>query len=377
MSLWDRLMGEFIDVIDWVDSSNDTMVWRFERHGNEIKYGAKLTVREGQTAVFVNEGRLADVFPPGMYLLETKNLPILSTILHWDHGFQSPFKAEVYFVSTRRFTDLKWGTKNPIMLRDAEFGPVRLRAFGTYEVRVADPTRFLREIVGTDGHFTTDELTDQLRNLIVSRFATVLGASGIPALDLAANYQTLGRYVTDKIAGDFLAYGIELTNLLVENVSLPPEVEAALDRRTSMGVVGDLDRYTRFQSAEALRTAAANPGGAAGAGVGIGAGVAMGQTMGAALGGAAPWGARSAPQQPAATPPPPPPPPAGPVFWIAAKGERQGPFDMGTLKGLAREGKLTPDTLVWTDGMEGWEKASAAPSLSVLFGAMPPPLPGA
>ncbi|MDH3771876.1 MAG: SPFH domain-containing protein, partial [Nitrospirota bacterium] len=173
--IWNNLVGEFIDVIDWTDDTNDTMVWRFERHNNEIKYGAKLTVRESQVAVFVNEGRVADVFAPGMYTLETANLPIISTMEGWVHGLESPFKAEVYFVNTRRFTDLKWGTKHPVTLRDPEFGPVRLRAYGTYVFRVQEPVIFIKEIVGTDAHFTIDEITDQLRNLIVSRFAAILG----------------------------------------------------------------------------------------------------------------------------------------------------------------------------------------------------------
>lgn len=192
MGLWDKLLGEFVDVIQWTDDSNDTLVYRFERQGNEIKYGAKLTVREGQVAVFVNEGQLADTFQPGMYELKTNNLPILSTLQAWQHGFESPFKAEVYFFSTRRFTDLKWGTQNPVMLRDPEFGPIRLRAFGSYAIRIKDAPTFLREIVGTDGRFTTDEITNQLRNMIVSRFTNTLGQSKIPALDLAGNYDQLG-----------------------------------------------------------------------------------------------------------------------------------------------------------------------------------------
>ena len=190
--IFSKLMGQFVDVIQWTDDSPDTMVWRFERQGNEIKYGAKLTVREGQTAVFVNEGEIADTFTPGMYELFTRNLPILSTLQAWPHGFESPFKAEVYFCSSRVFTDLKWGTKNPVIARDAEFGPVRLRAFGTYAIRIKDPAVFLREVVGTDGHFTVDEISDQLRNIIVARFGTIVAGSGIPVLDLAANYDQLG-----------------------------------------------------------------------------------------------------------------------------------------------------------------------------------------
>jgi hypothetical protein len=218
MALMDKIFGEFVDVIEWTDDTQDTMVYRFERYGNEIKYGAMLTVRESQAAVLVNEGELADVFKPGMYELSTANLPILSTLQNWQRGFESPFKAEVYFFNTKRFTDLKWGTKNPIIARDPEFGPVRLRAFGTYEIRIADPAEFLREIAGTDGRFTTDEITNQLRNLIVSRFATVVASSGIPILDLAANYEQLGQFVTGRIAPEFANYGLELNKLLVENV---------------------------------------------------------------------------------------------------------------------------------------------------------------
>ena len=315
MSFWDKLRGEFVDIIEWTDDSQDTMVWRFERHGNEIKYGAQLTVRESQVAVFVNEGQIADVFYPGRYVLETQNVPVLSTLQGWRHGFESPFKAEIYFANTRRFTDLKWGTKNPVTLRDPEFGPVRLRAFGTYVIRVMDAGTFIREIVGTDGHFTTDEVTDQLRNLIVSRFSTAIGSSGIPVLDLAGNYDQLSDFVTQRISPEFAAYGIELTKLLVENVSLPPAVEEALDKRTSMGVLGDLNRYTQFQTAEAIGDAANNPG-MAGSTMGMGVGMMMATQMGQAAQNAqqpqyqqpqpSPWG-----QQPQAAPPPGPaaPPP--------------------------------------------------------------------
>jgi len=283
-----KLLGEFIDVIEWTDDSQNTMVWRFERYGNEIKNGAQLTVRAGQMAVFVSEGQIADVFTPGMYTLETENLPILSTLQGWVHGFQSPFKAEVYFVNTKRFTDLKWGTRNPIVLRDPEFGPVRLRAFGTYVVRIVEPGTFIREIVGTDSHFTVEEVEQQLRNMIVSRLAVVLGESGVPILDMAASYDALGEFITNAIGARFLTYGLELTQLLVENVSLPPQVEEALDKRSQMGVIGDLRAYQQFQAAEAMAKAAAQPGGAAGDGIGMAMGLMMAGQMGQSLRGA--WG---------------------------------------------------------------------------------------
>ena len=344
------------------------MVWRFERQGNEIKYGAKLTVREGQMAVFVNEGEIADTFTPGMYELFTRNLPILSTLQAWPHGFESPFKAEVYFCSMRVFTDLKWGTKNPVIARDAEFGPVRLRAFGTYAIRIKDPSVFLREVVGTDGHFTVDEISDQLRNIIVARFGTIVAGSGIPVLDLAANYDQLGQFVQGRIAPEFANYGLELATILVENVSLPPEVEQAMDRRTSMGVVGDLSKYAQFQAAEAMRAAASNPG-AAGQAIGMMVGMGVGQQ-------ASPWGAR--PAEPAAAPPPAPPPvPSGPTYHVAVDGKPTGPFGADQLRAQAASGALSRASLVWAEGMAGWQAAGEVTDLAPLFTAVPPPIPGA
>jgi membrane protease subunit (stomatin/prohibitin family) len=359
--VWSKLMGEFIDVIQWTDDSPDTMVWRFERHNNEIKNGAKLTVREGQMAVFVNEGEIADVFAPGMYELFTANLPILSTLQGWPHGFQSPFKAEVYFCSTRIFTDLKWGTRNPVIVRDPEFGAVRLRGFGTYTIRIKDPAVFIREVVGTDGHFTVSEISEQLRNTIVARFGTIIGSSGIPLLDLAANYDQLGSFVQGRLAPEFANYGLELVKLLVENISMPDEVEKALDRRTSMGVVGDLSKYAQFQAAEAMRAAAENPG-AAGAGLGMVVGMGMGQQAASA---------------PAATPPAPPPLVAGPLYHVALGGQPAGPFPLDQLRAKAQAGELTRATLVWTEGMASWQAAGEVPGVAALFGAAPPPLPGA
>ncbi|MBD3242323.1 MAG: antifreeze protein, partial [Chitinivibrionales bacterium] len=279
MGFIDKLAGEFVDIIEWTDDTPDTMVWRFPRYHNQIKYGAQLTVRESQLAVFVNEGQIADVYKPGMYTLTTRNMPVLSTLRGWKHGFDSPFRAEVYFASTRNFTDLKWGTRNPIILRDPEFGPVRLRAFGSYVVRVSDAARFVREITGTDGVFTLDGITEQLRNLIVTRFSDRLAESKIPVMDLAANYDELSELMTAKVAPEFQEYGLEITKLLVENISLPEEVERALDKRSSMGIVGNLDKYLKYQTGTAMEAAAANPGGDASAGVGMGMGFAMANQM--------------------------------------------------------------------------------------------------
>src|SRR5215213_1943407 len=276
MALWDKLRGELIDIVEWIDDTRDTMVYRFPRHENEIKTGAKLIVRESQVAAFVNEGSLTDLFQfPGTYTLTTQNLPILSTLRGWKHGFESPFKAEVYFVSTRVFTDRKWGTKNPIMLRDPEFGPTRLRAFGSFAIKVGDVAAFLRNVVGTDSRFTIDEIGEQLRDLLVARFADALGESKIPVLDLAANQDDLGKILATRMQPDFDVFGLKLVNLLVENISMPPEVEQALDERTKMGVIGDLQRYTQFQAANAIGDAAKNPGGLAGVGTGLGVGFQM------------------------------------------------------------------------------------------------------
>ncbi|WP_375692017.1 SPFH domain-containing protein [Pseudooceanicola sp. LIPI14-2-Ac024] len=377
MGIFDFLSGEFIDVIHWTDDTRDTLVWRFERQGYAIKYGAKLTVREGQAAVFVHEGQLADVFTPGLYMLETNNMPIMTTLQHWDHGFKSPFKSEIYFVNTTRFTDLKWGTKNPIICRDPEFGPVRLRAFGTYTVRVTDPARFMQEIVGTDGEFTMDEISFQVRNIIVQEFSRVVASSGIPVLDMAANTRDLGKLVAKEIGGTLSQYGMEMPELYVENISLPPAVEEVLDKRTSMGIVGDLGKYTQFAAAEAMGKAAETPNSGMGAGIGAG----MGMAMGAALGRQGPWGSMPAQQPPAAAPvaatPPPPPPPVEHVWHIAENGQTTGPFSKARLGRMVTEGGLTRETLVWTAGQDGWKRAEDVAELAQLFTVMPPPPPGA
>jgi membrane protease subunit (stomatin/prohibitin family) len=379
MGLWDKLFGEFIDVIEWTDDSNDTMVYRFERYGNEIKYGAKLTVRESQMAVFVNEGEIADVLGPGMYELETKNLPILSTIQHWDHGLQSPFKSEVYFCSMRQFTDLKWGTKNPIMIRDEEFGGVRLRAFGTYTTKISDPAKFIREIAGTDGHFTVSEISDQLRNMIISRFTTTVGGSKIPVLDMAANYDQLGTFITQKISPEFDEYGLELTKILIENISLPSSVEEALDKRVSMGMVGNLDEYIKYQSAEALGSGTS--GGASSA-MDMGMGFAMANKMADSLGtpsqqhstlgsertGGGNTAGGNSSQQSA-----PPPLPSQATWHVAIDNEPTGPHDTASLKQLIGSGNLNAESLVWTEGMSDWKPAGSVEAISQLINSQTPP----
>ncbi|RNF35077.1 SPFH domain-containing protein [Paracoccus methylarcula] len=376
MSIFDILGGEFIEIIEWTDDTHDTMVWRFDTVGRAIKYGAKLTVREGQAAVFIHEGQLADVFKPGLYMLETNNLPIMTRLQHWDHGFRSPFKSEIYFVNTTRFNNLKWGTKNPIIARDPEFGPIRLRAFGTYSMRVSDPALFMSEIVGTDGEFTSDEITFQIRNVIVQEFSRMIAGSGLPVLDMAANTGDLGKMVAKAIGPVIAAYGLSIPEFYIENISLPQEVEKMLDKRTSMGIIGDLDRFGQYAASEAMMNASTNPGGA-----GAGMGAAMGAAMG--MGMAGPWGQaphagqvpHPAPSSAAATPPPLPGRQAETVWHVAIDGEAQGPFGRGHLGRMITDGSFTRETLVWTQGQDGWLKAEDIPELAQLFTTLPPPLP--
>ena len=364
MGLIDRLRAELIDIIEWVDDSRHTIVWRFPRFNNQIKHGAQLIVRPGQAAILVSQGRIADVFGPGQYKLATANLPILSTIAGWKYGFDSPFMAEVYFVSTRQIADLKWGTPNPVMMRDPDFGPIRVRAFGTYTLKAKDPKILLEELVGTDSEFQSDEITELIRSIVNTSFADVVAKSEIAVLDLAANYQTLSeelrRLVVDRVDDE---YGFEIPQLYIVNISVPAEVEQALDIRTSMGVIGDMAAFQSYQLGQAMPVAAANPaGGLAGAGVGLGMGLAM----------AGPMLPGGAPGQPGPQAPPPPPP----VTWhIAENGQSVGPFTPPQLAQAVSAGRIRPDTLVWTQGMAGWTAANQVPQVLGLFAASPPPLP--
>lgn len=366
MGIFDKLRGEFIDIVEWLDPTNDTLVYRFERYQNEIKMGAKLTVRESQVAAFVNEGQLADVYQPGMYTLQTQNMPLLSTLKGWKYGFNSPFKAEVYFVSMRQFTDLGWGTKNPIMLRDPEFGPLRLRANGTFAIKVKDPTKLIRTVAGTDGQFTTDEIIGQLVAILATRATDVLGSCKIPALDLASNYDELSEMMLKKVGPEFEEYGLDLTKFLFGTITLPEEVEKALDKRTSMGVIGNLNNYTQFQAANAMEAAATNPGGAASAGMGMGMGFGMAQQMAQSM------NPQQQQQQAGAMPPP---LPNTVQFFAVVNGQQAGPYNDATLRQMIQMGSIKQDTMMWKQGMSQWTAASQIPELISMFGAVPPPLP--
>lgn len=373
-----KAFGEFIDIIEWTDDTSDTMIWRFPRYNSEIKNGAQLTVRETQVAVLVNEGQFADVFQPGRYELTTNNMPILTTLKGWKYGFNSPFKVDVYFVNTKQFLNQRWGTANPIMMRDPEFGPIRLRAFGSYNFRVQeDPIPFIKNVAGTSGEFTTEGISEQLRNFVITKFTDYLGESKIAALDLAANMNEFSQELTIGLKDDFAEYGIELTRFLVENISLPEAVEEALDRRTSMGVIGNMTAYTQMQFADSLKDSANNPSGGgnlAGDAMGAGIGLAMaGQMAGQMMNPQAGQfhGGQQPPQQAAPTPPP---MPQQTTYHVAVGGVQQGPFPVSQLQQMIQQGQLTRDTLVWTAGMPAWAAANSVQELSQLFGAVPPPL---
>ncbi|MCV6586003.1 MAG: SPFH domain-containing protein [Marinibacterium sp.] len=315
MRILDFLKGDFIDVIHWLDDGADRLVWRFDRQGHAIRYGAKLTVREGQAAVFVHEGVIADVFAPGLYMLETNTMPVLTRLQHWDHGFRSPFKSEIYFIDTTRVTGLKWGTKTPVLLRDPDLGAVRLRAFGTYSIRVTDPARFLAEIVGTDASLTADEISFQIRSLIMQDFARVVAGSGLGVLDMAANTGDLGQMVARHIAPVLDGYGLSMPDFVIASLSLPGDAQDALDAALRARAPGGLRRAT-------------------------------------------------------------PPPPAPDQLWhLARGGDTYGPYPTRQLAEMAQLGDLRPDMHVWTDGQGDWQRAGDVPALATLFASRPPPPP--
>ncbi|MCC8187184.1 MAG: SPFH domain-containing protein [Bacteroides sp.] len=374
MSFFRKLKGEWIDIIEFLDNTQNTIVYRFERYNNEIKNNAKLVVREGQIAVFLNEGQIADTFTPGTYTLNTQNLPILSTLQGWKYGFNSPFKAEVYFVSTKNFIDQKWGTKNAITLSDDRFGMVEVRAFGMYSFKVTDAPRFIREIVGTNQSFTTTHISEQLKSIIVTRFSDATGEINLPIEKYAANLNELSDAIFTYIHDDFSAYGMEVTKFLIENISMPEEVKKEIFELSRLDKI-DLDKLAKMKAAKAIETAAGNPSGAAGAGVGLGAGIAMAQRMMQGFGSSQQLAAPAA--QPAAAPQVPPPLSQEVLFYVALEGKQAGPFGKEQLKQLTVGQQLTRETLVWKQGMAAWEPAGNQGELSDLWTQTPPPLPNA
>lgn len=365
MGLLDKLRGELIDIIEFLDNTQDTIVYRFERYNNQIKNNAKLIVREGQTAVFVNEGQIADTFSPGTYNLNTQNLPILSTLQGWKYGFNSPFKAEVYFVSTKNFIDQKWGTKNAIILNDNRFGMVEIRAFGIYSFKVTDAPVFIREIVGTNQTFTTEHIKEQLKSIIVTRFTDATGESHLPVELYAANLNELSEAIFGYMKDDFAAYGMDVTKFLIENVSMPDEVKKEIFELSRLDKI-DLDKLTKLKAAKAMEAAAENPSGTAGMGIGLGAGMAMANQMTQSMAN------QMQNQNTQATPPPIP----GVVSYYAAiDGKQAGPFNKEALADLAAKQVLTKDTLVWKQGLSDWVLAGGQVDLQDLWSETPPPLP--
>lgn len=375
MSIWNKLKGEIIDIVEWLDPTNDTIVHRFERYNNEIKNGTQLIVRESQVAVLVDQGQIADVFQPGRYELKTDNVPILSTIKGWKYGFNSPFKCEVYFVNTKQFIDQKWGTRNPIILNDDRFGMLEIRSFGTYAIRVEDAGTFIREIVGTDGNFTSEKVTEQLRSIVVTRFTDAIGESKITVEMMAGSVNELSDLAHAQIQPEFKEYGLDLTKFLIENVSMPEEIKKEIFELSRLDRI-DLNKLAQMKAAKAMEKAAENPGGTAGAGIGMGMGFAMANQMGQVFNQPpAQQSQASAAQSGASQAGGPPPLPNAASWFLGINGAQEGPYDLSGLQNLIAQGKLNAETLVWSQGMSGWMKASEVDALKSLFGSVPPPLP--
>jgi membrane protease subunit (stomatin/prohibitin family) len=380
MGLMDKLKGELVDIIEWFDESRSTLAWRFPRYQNEIKNGAELIVREGQQAVFVYRGQLADKFGPGHYQLVTENLPIMSTLQGWPHGFRSPFRSEVYFINTRPVTDLRWGTPSPVTVRDPDFKMVQVRANGLCVLRIADPEIFLREVIGTDSTVTTEEISELLRRIITLAFSDMIMATGLGVIELQGRQVELSDklrdFVQERVDDEF---GLKIDSVTM-NITLPEEITQAMTRGVARGVeqgayldnVGPMDRLQQGAAAEAMVEAARNPGGGAGTMMGAGLGMALGQQMGNMM--AAPQGQ---PQQSAYPPPSGPPPlPQTQLFHAEINGQAAGPFTIDQLRQYMTAGQLNPNSNVWANGMPNWVAAQTVPALAPLFApAAPPPLP--
>jgi len=331
MAFMDFIKKQFIDVIQWTEKGDGVLAMRYPMQDFEIQYGAQLTVRESQMAIFVNEGKIADVFGPGLYKLTTRTLPVLTYLKNWDKLFESPFKSDVYFFSTRLQLDRKWGTPNPITIRDKDFGMVRMRAFGIYSYKLTDPRKLHTEVSGTREQYAVDDLDGQLRNLVTGSMTDLFGESGVPFIDMAANQEELGRTLKGRLEPVFERYGLALDSFVVQNVSLPEELQKILDSRIGMNMIGDMGRYTQYQVANSIPLAAQNEGGIAGIGAGLGAGLGIGQAMTAAMGQAVQAGA--APQQPMS--------PATPTAAAAASSADEVVATLEKLHGLVAKGILS------------------------------------
>ncbi len=369
MGIGKMISSEFVDIIEWLQTDNEAMVYRFPRYRNEIKYGAKLTVREGQTAIFVNEGKIADVFPPGIYELKTANLPVLSTLQNWHHGFESPFKAEIYFFNTTHFLSQKWGTKQPVILNDAKFGIVRLRAFGNYTLRVTSPEQLLKTLVGTDGNFEINEVSEQLTNSIAAHFPEVLTEAQIGVLELPVRYGEMSEKLKQHLALECQQYGLDCGQVIIESISLPENVQKMLDEKTNMNILGDdMNKYTQMQAAKGLAE-----GGGGNAMLDAGMGMSMGMEMGRQMA----QGMREESHDGGDdTPPPPPapePPPLEKIYYLMILGQRVGPMAISEVYHRMDLGEADASTLIWRKGMGEWETIESIPDIDTQH--LPPPLP--
>lgn len=363
MGLFDRILGEFIDVIEWVDNTQDTIIWKFPRFQNAIKMGAKLTVRESQQAIFVNEGTIADVYKPGMYTLTTQNMPLMTTLNSWKMGFNSPFKADVFYVSTKQFLNLKWGTQNPIIVNDDRFGMIELRAFGSYSFQINDGAKFLKEVAGTNTEFTTESIAGQLRSILINKFTDLLAESGVMIEKAASNLEEFSKAGMEKLQEDFNAYGITITKFLVENISMPEDLKKEIFEYSRLDKI-NMQKLAQMKTAKSIEIAAENPGGIAGIGVGMGAGVGIGNMMSGA------FNQMQNNNAPVNNVPPP-----ITQFFVAVNGQQSGPFGVDQLQGLVQNGTIGRDTLVWKTGMAEWAKASTVAEFASIFTNVPPPPP--
>ena len=383
MGLFDKIKGELVDIIEWIDDSRSTLAWRFPRYQNEIKNGAQLIVREGQKAVFVYRGALADQFDPGHYELKSENLPILSTLQGWKHGFDSPFRSEVYFINTRPVTDIRWGTPQPVTVRDPDFKMVQVRANGLCVVKIDDVEIFLKEVIGTDSAVEADEITELLRRVISMAFSDMVLETGLGAIDLQGRQVELSgklrEFVEERVDDEF---GLSIPDITM-NISLPDEITKAMTAGVAKGVEAsgfvenvDLNKYQQAQAADAMVAAAENTGGSVmGDMMQMGMGVAMaGQManqMGGMMGGQQQAPAQAAPPAAAA----PPPLPGQRMFHVDHGGQAGGPYNMQQMQAGIQNGQVTGQTLVWAEGMAGWSAAQTVPELQAMFSTPPPMSP--
>lgn len=371
MGLWNKLMNELIDIIDWVDNTNNTIVWKFPRYENEIKMGAKLIVRESQQAVFFNQGQMADVYTPGTYTLATENMPILTTLNGWKYGFHSPFKADVFFVSTKQFIGLKWGTQNPITLNGDRFGMVEMRAFGSFGFQITDAGKFVKEIAGTNSEYSTEKILTQLRGTVVAKFTDILGESDLTIDKIARNQDEIGKIAIDKLNQEFVSYGLRLTTFYVENVSMPEELKKEIFEYSRLNAI-DMQKLAQFKTAKSIEKAAENQNGMPGMGVGMGVGMGLNQAMTNAFGHMN--AAQNQMQQTTTTIQHTTPPPLT-QFYSAVNGQQSGPYTVDQLAGLVSNGTIKRETLVWKTGMAEWAKAETVAEFSNIFLSTPPPPP--